>query len=157
MSGDRKQSGSAKTRAMPKHSLSQLSRTAMAKGIAMRYTEIYLAWTKQGIDSRKLSLSYGTPTLETLMDYDLDGRYEVPVDSWTDCLDLIELTTGLKGVPQDRHQRLAILALREKLVSGRARLSYWTQTDWMIASALTKHDPNCQTSWQFLTEGRCQT
>ena len=28
------------------------------------------------------------------------------------------------------------------------------QTDWMIASALTKHDPNCNTMWQLLTLGR---
>ena len=136
--------------------LSQLSCTAMAECIAMRYTEMYLAWTKQGTDTRKSALSYGTPTLETLMDYDLDGRYEVPVDSWTDCLDLMELTTGLKGVPQDRHQRLAILALREKRVAGRIRLSYWMQTDWMIANALTKHDPNCPTMWELLTAGRWQ-
>jgi len=43
--------------------------------------------------------------------------------------------------------------LREKRVAGRVRLSYWMQTDWMIANALTKHDPNCQTMWELLTEG----
>ena len=88
------------------------------------------------------------------MEADVQGEYTVPVDSWTDCLDLLELTTGLKGVPQDRHQRLAILALREKRVAGRIRLSYWMQTDWMIANALTKHDANCPTMWDLLTKGR---
>ena len=121
----------------------------------MRFTEIHLAWIAgtEGIDVRKQSLHYGTPTLEKLMEIDLMDEYTVPVDSWTDCLDLLELTTGLKGVPQDRHQRLAILALREKRVAGRVRLSGGCQTEWMVASALTKHDPNCHTMWALLTEG----
>ena len=67
------------------------------------------------------------------MDRDLSGQYVVPVDAYTDCLDLLELTTGLKGVPQDRHQRLAILALREKRLAGRIRLSYWPSSDWLRA------------------------
>ena len=120
----------------------------------MRFTEMFLAWNGgEGIDIRRQSLHHGTPTLEKLMEADLAGLYTVPVDSWTDCLDLLELTTGLKGVPQDRHQRLAILALREKRVAGIIRLSYWMQTDWMIANALTTHDPNCITMWELLTEG----
>ena len=83
----------------------------------MRYTEQELAWRGEGCDTRPSSLHHGTPTLEHLMECDLEGRYAVPVDSYTDCLDLLELTTGLKGVPQDRHQRLAILALRGKTAS----------------------------------------
>ena len=134
--------------------LSQLSCTAVAECVAMRYTEIILAWSKGGVDIRGTSLHKGTPTLERLMEADLQGESAVPVDSWTDCLDLLELTTRLKGVPQDRHQRLAILALREKRVAGRIRFSYWMQTEWMIATALTKHDPNCITMWDLLTKGR---
>ena len=120
--------------------LSQLSVTAVAECIAMRDTEMQLSWRGSGIDTRIDSLSYGTPTLETLMEADLNGLYDIPVDVWTDCLDLLELTTGVKGVPQDRHQRLAILALREKRLAGRIRLSYWVETDYMLANALTKHD-----------------
>ena len=65
----------------------------------------------------------------------------------------MELTTGLKGVPQDRHQRLAILALREKRLAGRIRLSHWVETIYMIANALTKHDPNDPCLWDLLTSG----
>ena len=87
------------------------------------------------------------------MEADLNGQYDVPVDSWTDCLDLLELTTGLKGVPQDRHQRLAMLALREKRLAGRIRLSYWCETEFMLADALTKHVGNDQSLWDPLNEG----
>ena len=87
------------------------------------------------------------------MQADQDGKYVAPVDSYTDCLDLSEFTTGLKGVPHDRHQRLAILALREKRLAGRIRLSYWVETIYMIANALTKHDPNDQCLWDVLTSG----
>ena len=117
--------------------LSQLSVTAVAECVAMRYTEFYLSWSEQGCDTRPTSLHKGTPTLETLMEADLDGQYTIPVYAYTDCLDLLELTTGLKGVPQDRHQRLAILALREKRLAGRIRLSYWVETAYMLANALT--------------------
>ena len=119
----------------------------------MRYTEIHLSWCGYGCDVSSTSLHRGTPTLETLMQADLEGRSVVPVDSYTDCLDLLELTTGLKGVPQDRHQRLAILALREKRLAGRIRLSYWVETCYMIANALTKHDPNDECLWSLLTSG----
>ena len=98
--------------------LSQLSVTAVAECVAMRYTEFYLQWSQVGVDTRPTSLHQGTPTLESLMETDLSGQYAIPVDAYTDRLDLLELTTGLKGVPQDRHQRLAILALREKRLAG---------------------------------------
>ena len=93
--------------------LSQLSVTAVAECVAMRYTEIHISWSGEGCDTSAASLHKGTPTLETLMEADHSGLYVIPVDCYTDCLDLLELTTGLNGVPQDRHQRLAILALRE--------------------------------------------
>ena len=79
--------------------LSQLSCTAVAETVAMRFTDMFLAWSGgDGIDIRRQSLHHGTPTLEKLMEADLGGLDLVPVDSWTDCLDLLELTTGLKGV-----------------------------------------------------------
>ena len=30
------------------------------------------------------------------------------------------------------------------------------QTDWVIANALTKHDPNCMTMWDLQKYGRWQ-
>ena len=51
------------------------------------------------------------------------------------------------------HQRLAILALREKRLASRIRLSYWVETDYMLANALTKHDANDACLWNLLTKG----
>ena len=38
-------------------------------------------------------------------------------------------------------------------LAGRIRLSYWVETIYMIANALTKHDPMDQSLWELLTEG----
>ena len=57
----------------------------------------------------------------------------------TDCMDLLELITGKKGVPQDRSFRLIILALREKRLTGRFQASVHVDTRHMLANALTKH------------------
>ena len=72
--------------------LSQLSCTAVAECVAMRYTEMIRAWSSDGVDIRGTPLHERTPTLERLMLADLQGEYTVTVDSWTDCLDLLELT-----------------------------------------------------------------
>ena len=87
------------------------------------------------------------------MEADQDGQYTIPVDIWTVCSYLFELTTGLKGVPQDRHRRQAIVALREKRLAGRIRYSYWWEIGYMLANALTKHDANDQALWGLLSEG----
>ena len=47
--------------------LSQLSCTVVAECVAMRYTEMHLAWQGGvGTDIRRYSLHHGTPTLQTL-------------------------------------------------------------------------------------------
>eukprot|EP00959_Pyramimonas_sp_CCMP1952_P113484 2371955-Pyramimonas_sp.AAC.1 len=66
------------------------------------------------------------------------GQYVVPIGRLTDCKDMFELVTGLKGVPQDRQQRLAIMALREERVTGRVRYTIHIPTDVMLSDALTK-------------------
>ena len=48
---------------------------------------------------------------------------------------------------------MAILALREKRLAGRIRLSYWVETDYMLANALTKHDANDEALWNLLNHG----
>ena len=44
-----------------------------------------------------------------------DDHYDLPIDSLTDCMDLMQLVTGAKGVPQDRTRRLAEAELQQKL------------------------------------------
>eukprot|EP00959_Pyramimonas_sp_CCMP1952_P151311 3166168-Pyramimonas_sp.AAC.1 len=68
----------------------------------------------------------------------LNGQYIAPIDHLTDCKDMVELVTDLKGVPQDKQQRLAAMALREERMPRRMRYSMHIPTDVMIADALTK-------------------
>eukprot|EP00974_Lingulodinium_polyedra_P125374 11194257-Lingulodinium_polyedra.AAC.1 len=48
------------------------------------------------------------------MEIDDAGAYDIAIDAATDGRDLWELVTGAKGVPQDKLQRLVIMALRER-------------------------------------------
>ena len=62
----------------------------------------------------------------------------IPVDCMTDCRDLWELTCGTKTLPQDRSQRIYILAHREARLAGRLRWLIWVPTASMTADAFTK-------------------
>ena len=53
------------------------------------------------------------------MDISDQGQYVIPLDHFTDCRDLWELVTGLKGVRADRIHRLAIKALGDERLTGR--------------------------------------
>ena len=66
------------------------------------------------------------------------GRCTVMVDHFVDCMDLWELVCGKKGIPQDKSQRLAVLAVREERRTGRLRRFYHVTTKWMLADILTK-------------------
>jgi len=59
-------------------------------------------------------------------------------DSMTDCMDLFELITGGRGVPSDKSQRVAIMALREDRVHHRIRSVLHVPTRTMLADGLTK-------------------
>eukprot|EP00959_Pyramimonas_sp_CCMP1952_P347627 7281570-Pyramimonas_sp.AAC.1 len=67
-----------------------------------------------------------------------EGRAMIPIDIVTDCYDLYQVTTGLKGIPVDKTQRLTIFSLREDRLSGRIRMIYHWPTEIMIMDALTK-------------------
>ena len=93
------------------------------------------------------------PTLQDLIDADSDSRLEVPIDAITDCNDLYELITGMKGVPQDRSQRLIIMSLREKRMIRKLRNIAWCDTNDMAANSLTKHDLNSEVFYMLLRNG----
>ena len=65
--------------------LSQLSVTAVAECVAMRYTEIHLSWSGEGVDTCAASLHKGTPTLESLTEADHSRLYVIPIDCCTVC------------------------------------------------------------------------
>ena len=81
------------------------------------------------------------------------GRYETRVDSFTDCMDLLELITGHRGAPQDRSQRLIVLSLRERRLLGKMRSISHLRTGDMPANPLTKHKPNNVQLGRLLKEG----
>ena len=55
-----------------------------------------------------------------------------------DCMDLWELSCGMRGIPQDKGQRLGVLAIREERKSLRLRRLFHFNTQWMLADQLTK-------------------
>ena len=83
-----------------------------------------------------------SPSVDELIQMSSRGDYELPVHHFTDCMDLVELATGLKGCPQDRSQRLIILSIRERRMLGKTRSTNHLQTSDMPANSLTKHDPS---------------
>ena len=86
----------------------------------------------------ELWLPDAQPSLKTLTDYQENGSDLFPADFSTDCKDYWELCTGAKAVPQDKQQRLYVLAIKEARVTGRIRYMILTPTEYMLADPLTK-------------------
>jgi hypothetical protein len=105
-----------------------LSVVGNAQMIALRLTELSL----------DLSRHRHSDNIRHMMDINHNGAYLIPIDHLTDCKDAFELITGLKGIPQDKQQRLPVMALREERMTGRVRLSLHIPTEIMISDALTK-------------------
>ena len=76
--------------------------------------------------------------LGLLIEIQESGAWIVPIDQVTDCKDVFELITGSKGVPQDRYQRIYVMALREDRIKGAIRRFMWIPTTSMLADCLTK-------------------
>ena len=107
--------------------LSCVTSSLTAQMIALRITEIlYGSWLK------------GSSRLNTLLEWQDQGLFILPVWLITDCKDLLELVTGHRGVPSDKSQRLSILALREDRLSGRVSAMLHINTHAMLADGLTK-------------------
>ncbi|CAE8712610.1 unnamed protein product [Polarella glacialis] len=66
------------------------------------------------------------------------GSWVIPIDHCTDCRDFYELATGVKGVPQDKGQRLYVLSIREDRLTGKIRFFFLIPTSTMLADGLTK-------------------
>ena len=86
----------------------------------------------------ELSFEKGQPTLQDLMKIQENGNPNLPVDAMTDCKDFFELTTGERTLPQDKGQRLYVLAHKEARICGRIRWMMLVPTQSMTADALTK-------------------
>ena len=80
----------------------------------------------------------GKPSLKDLTQIQEFGNDVLPVDCMTDCRDFFELTTGERTLPQDKGQRLYVLAHKEARINGRIRWMVLVPTQSMVADALTK-------------------
>ena len=78
------------------------------------------------------------PSLASLAALQEKGVPFLPVDVYTDCRDFYELTTGVKAMPQDKGQRIYIMAHREARLCGRIRWVIMIPTQCMTSDALTK-------------------
>ena len=107
--------------------------------VAARITETSCPWT---------------PSLEQCIAIEEHGAFDMPLWQVTDCMDLLELITGKKGVPQDRSFRLIILALREKRLTSRFSASIHVDTNDMLANVLTKRVTHDVLLQQALSKGR---
>lgn len=81
---------------------------------------------------------YRSPKVAELLQVQEGGWYIFAVDDYTDCKDLWELIRGQRGAPQDRQERLYILALREGRMLGKQRRSTLVPTESMATQCLTK-------------------
>ena len=77
-------------------------------------------------------------SLRLLIEIQENAQWAIPVDQCTDCKDVFELVTGLKGVPQDRYQRVYVMSLREDRIKQAIRRFMWIPTTAMLADSLTK-------------------
>jgi len=102
----------------------------LAQLIAIRLTEVF------GIGIQ-LPLQH-KPTVAQLIAIQERAEWCIPIDHYTDCRDLFELTVGERGVPQDRYQRLYIMSIREDRIKRAIRYFIWIPTSAMLADALTK-------------------
>ena len=96
--------------------------------VSQRFTEVF---------SQKL-LNKRVITPADLLKLQADNVAILPTDHVTDCMDLFELLTNMKGLTSDKSQRIAILALREDRMCGRIRFLFHFPTIAMLADGLTK-------------------
>ena len=92
------------------------------------------------VSTRLAEITFGPkqPSLKQLLAIQEHGSEYFPVDSHTDCRDLFELSTGSRNLPQDKSQRLYVMAHREARATGRLRWFILTPTECMTADALTE-------------------
>ena len=78
------------------------------------------------------------PSLQQLIEIQSQGNSCLPMDMYCDARDVFELVTGTKTLPQDKTQRLYILAIKEARLDGRVRMIVLIPTQCMLADSLTK-------------------
>ena len=78
------------------------------------------------------------PSLQQLIAIQSQGNACLPMDMYCDARDVFELVTGTKTLPQDKTQRLYVLAVKEARLDGRIRMVALIPTQCTLADSLTK-------------------
>ena len=104
-----------------------VSCAAMADIIASRFTEI-----------EYVRLYRRAPSARDLLEMHVRSQHIIPVDLCTDAMNLFELVCFSKSLPNDKHHRVGILALREDRLTRRLRNVIHLPTGIMLADQLTK-------------------
>ena len=118
------------------HSTSHAETLSAAKAIPLAQLVALRLCQPEVTTRRSFSRQCSTPL--ALLDVQESGTVPLPVDSFIDCMDLWELSCGLKGIPQDKSQRLRVLSIREERRCLRLRRLYHIRIRWMCADQLTK-------------------
>ena len=116
------------------HSTSHAETLVAARGLPMGQL-LAIRYSEPDIVARSQSQRVTPLQLMTLQD---EAMVPMPIDLVIDCMDCWELCCGYRGIPQDKSQRLAILALREERRTFRLRRLYHVRTKWMLSDMLTK-------------------
>jgi hypothetical protein len=114
------------------HSTSHAETLVCAKGIPMAQI-IGLRLTEPEIVREKKFIK--PLELQEILDA---GKLAIPIDCFVDCMDLWELACGLRGIPQDKSQRLGVLSIREERRTQRIRRLHHIVTKYMLSDMLTK-------------------
>ena len=78
-------------------------------------------------------------SVSDVLEMHLNSRHHIMIDLCTDAMNLFELLVHKKALPNDKHHRVGILALREDRLTRRIRNVYHLPTSIMLADPLTKH------------------
>jgi len=78
------------------------------------------------------------PAARDLFQLQLHGNHHIPVDMNTDAMNLFELICHTKSLPNDKHHRVGILALREERLTRRIRNIIHLPSGITLPDQLTK-------------------
>ena len=79
------------------------------------------------------------PSVKDLLHQYLACENTIPIDMYTDAMNLWELISSARTLPSDKNHRVGVLSLREDRVTRRIRHVIHIPTQVMLADQLTKH------------------
>ena len=101
--------------------------SAISNMIASRFSEL------------EFCVTHGRyPAVKDLLEQYLTAQNTIPIDLYTDAMNLWELVCSARTLPSDKNHRIGILSLREDRITRRLRHIIHVPTGIMLADQLTK-------------------